>query len=764
MRPNRMFRGAPALLLLLGSLAQTGGSQEMVRPDGPPAFSTRASNLIIPQSRAYITRPRVQPVRIVEVAANVAIVQQVATTSMTVTLENPSGAQQEAEMLVPVPDGAAVRSFTIAGGGQEMTARLLPKAEAKALYESIVRTLRDPGLLEFAGYNLVRSSVFPVPARGSQQVHLVYEHLLPADGDRVDYVLPRSESFESTAVRWKITTRVASEKPIATVYSPSHEVTTERDQQGRLLVKLADESKVEPGPFRLSYLVQGAGLTASLLAYPDPSVGGGYFLLLAGVPATKPSGDAAPVKREVTLVVDCSGSMAGEKLTQARAAALQVVEGLQDGEAFNVIDFSDTVDSFDTRPVVKDGHTIALARDYLKRLQSRGGTNINDALLQALGQQPTPDMLPLVLFLTDGLPTVGERREVAIRSAAVKANAHKRRIFTFGVGYDVNAPLLSALADATRAASTFVLPREDVEAKVGGVFRRLSGPVLADPRVEILDASGSPTTRAVRDMVPARPNDLFEGDQFVLLGRYQGNAPLTFRIAGEYLGAPRTFQFTFDLSAATTRNGFVPRLWARRKINQLIDEIAQAGAEERPRDPQTDPQLKELVDEIVRLSTEFGILTEYTAFLATEGVDLSNREQVRIQTGGLLKNRAQSARSGMGGVNQAMNVGKQKAQSSISKSNTYLNDKMERVEITNVQQINDRTFFKKSNRWVDARVLDKEKTIKPDQIVEFGTPPFERLVERLVSEGRQGMLALTGEILLVVDGKTVLVKSVVSSQ
>jgi Ca-activated chloride channel homolog len=759
MRPNRMFRGAPALLLLLGSLAQTGGSQEMVRPQGPPAFSPRSSNIVIPQSRAYIVRPKAQPVKIAEVAADVAIVQQVATTSMTVTLENPSGSQQEAEMLVPVPDGAAVRSFTIAGQGQEASAKLLPKAEAKALYDSIVRTLRDPGLLEFAGYNLVRSSVFPVPARGSQSVHLVYEHILPADGDRVDYVLPRSESFESAAVRWKITTRIASEKPVATVYSPSHEVTTARDQQGRLLVRLADESKVEPGPFRLSYLVQGTGLTASLLAYPDPSTGGGYFLLLAGVPPAKPSGAAQAVKREVTLVVDCSGSMAGEKIEQARAAALQIVEGLQDGEAFNVIEFSDTVDSFDARPVVKDGHTIALARDYVKHLQSRGGTNIHDALVQALDQQPTPEMLPLVLFLTDGLPTVGERREVAIRSAAVKANAHKRRVFTFGVGYDVNAPLLNAIADATRAASTFVLPQEDVEAKVGGVFRRLSGPVLADPRVELLDPNGSLTTRTVRDMLPAQPNDLFEGDQIVLLGRYQGNAPLTFRIAGDYFGAPRTFTFTFDMSTATTRNGFVPRLWARRKINQLIDEIAQAGAEERPRDPQTDPQLKELVDEIVRLSTEFGILTEYTAFLATEGVDLSNREQVRIQAGDLLKNRAQADRSGIGGVNQAMNVTAQKAQGYISKSNTFYDAKMERVEITNVQQINDRTFFKKSNRWVDARVLDKEKTIKPDEVVEFGTPAFDKLVDRLVAEGRQGMLALTGEVLLVVDGKTVLVKA-----
>ena len=242
-------------------------------------------------------------------------------------------------------------------------------------------------------------------------MRLVYEHILRADGNRVDYVLPRSESFEATATPWKISVRVQSKSAMSAVYSPSHQVAVDRPAAEQAIVRVAGEKKLEPGPFRLSYLVEGNGLTASLLAYPDARIGGGYFLLLAGVPAgARAEGPA--IKREVTLVIDRSGSMQGEKIKQARAAALQVVEGLEDGEAFNIIDYSDTLARFAERPVIKDKQTIVQARSYINRLKADGGTNIHDALVEAMNQPPTPQMLPLTIFLTDGLPTAGETREV----------------------------------------------------------------------------------------------------------------------------------------------------------------------------------------------------------------------------------------------------------------------------------------------------------------------------------------------------------------
>jgi len=754
-------------------------SQE-ISTSSAPRFETSAANLIIPQSRAYALSAQPQQVQISDVTADVRILHQVATTTLDVGLTNASTRMQEAEMLIPVPDGSVVRGFVFAGAEKEPTAKLLPKAEAQGLYRSIVAKLRDPALLEFAGYSLVRSSVFPVPPGGKQRVRIVYENVLKADGNRVDYLLPRSESFDASATPWTISVQIGSTSPISAVYSPSHQVTVEHSGNQQARVRTAAGNRVEPGPFRLSYLAASSGVTASLLAYPDARVGGGYFLLLAGVPAdvTPPNGSA--MKREVTLVIDRSGSMQGEKIEQVRSAALQVVEALEPGEAFNIIDYSDSIAKFSERPVVKDKQTLTQARSYISRLRADGGTNIHDALVEAMRQPATSEMLPLTIFLTDGLPTSGETRESAIRSAVVEANTHKRRIFSFGVGYDLNAPLLTSIANATRAIPTFVFPNENVEAKVSEVFRRLSGPVLADPQLATLDVTGKVTTRAVRELLPAQLNDLFEGDQIVLLGQYQTNEPMHFRLSGNYLGTPRTFDLKFDLSKATTRNAFVPRLWASRKIARLIEIIGEAGADNaaaarnsrslssavalnatggRPTAALEDPKLKELVDEIIRLSTEYGVLTEYTAFLALDGTDFSRREALNEQARQSLVNNFQNVRSGMGGVTQAANNTTQKGQANLNRSNFYLTQNMERVEITSVQQITDRTFFRRNNRWVDANALEAEKTRKPDRVVEFGTPDFYRLVDQLVSEGRQGILALSGEMLLMIDGKTVLIKA-----
>jgi Ca-activated chloride channel family protein len=723
-------------------------------------------------------------VRISEVRAEINILQQVATTSLEVSLANPSNRQQEAEMLVPVPDGATVRSFALAGKSSDGGAKLLPKAEAKSTYLAIVSRLRDPALLEFAGYNLVRSSVFPVPARGTQRVRLVYEQVLRADGERVDYVLPRSESFESSATPWKISLRVQSKGAVSTLYSPSHQISTERLAPGQLRAEVAGAPRIEPGPFRVSYLIERNGVSASLLAYPDARVGGGYFLLLAGVPAAGRPASAPAIKREVTLVIDRSGSMEGEKIEQARAAALQVIDGLDEGEAFNIIDYSEAVERFSLRPVIKTAESAGQARAYIKRLRADGGTNIHDALVEALRQEPTPEALPLVLFLTDGLPTVGEQRETAIRNAVVSSNKHGRRIFTFGVGYDVNAPLLTSIAGATRAATTFVLPQENVEAKVSQVFRRLNGPVLADPQLVVLDAKGEVTTRAVRELMPKELGDVFEGDQVVLLGQYQTDEPLVFRLSGNYYGTPKSFDFKFELKNAATRNSFVPRLWASRKIARLVEQISEAGADADAvpaarvnvaamssssvaplssvagaASAAEDPQLKELVDEIVRLSTEYGILTEYTAFLVTEGTDFTRRDQLNEQARQALINNAQNTRTGVGGVRQAMNNTTQMAQSQLNRSNNFLVDNMQRVEYTNVQQVTDLTFFRRQSRWVDARALGRGEAAKPAKVIEFGSPEFLKLVDRLVAEGRQGILALSGDLILLVDGETVLIKA-----
>jgi Ca-activated chloride channel family protein len=761
--PGLAFLAAAFGSTTAGALAQVIGSLQ-ARPF--------ASCIVVPQSRVFVTTsPAAAGIEITGVDAAVAIVQQASTTTLDISLRNPGPTRREAELVVPVPDDAVVRGFTFQGAAAEPTAQVLPKDQARRIYESIVAQVRDPALLEFIGYNLIRSSVFPVEAGGTQTVRLIYEHLLPADGDRVDYVLPRSESLEY-AVPWTISVEIRSKQSISTVYSPSHAIDTLRTSDSVVTVRTPPSAGREPGSFRLSYLVQRDGVNASLFAYPDPKVGGGYFLLLAGPPARPaPASEAEGIRREVTLVLDRSGSMSGEKIEQVREAAKQIIAGLEAGENFNILAYSNSVDLLAPQPVVKSKETEAQARAYLDAVRAGGGTNIHDALVEALRQPPTPGTLPIVLFLTDGLPTVGQTSEVAIREIATKGNRFERRIFTFGVGVDVNTPLLDKIAVATRASATFVLPREDVEVKVASVFRRLSGPVLASPRLETIGPDGAVVAHRVFELQPAKLPDLFEGDQLVVLGKYRGEYELRFRLAGNYLGKERTFQFQFGLDKSTTRHAFVPRLWASRQIAVLIEAIRELGANGGPAaastsagaQPPSDPRLRELVDEIVRLSTEFGILTEYTAFLAHEGTDLTRRNLLVQLACDNCQKRAVVARSGVASVNQEVNKGKLQNQNRLDYKNRYLDDTMTAVEVATVQQVNDLAFYFRANGWIDSRLVAAGDKTQVTRTVQFASPEFFDLARRLASEGRQGSIALRGDVLLEVDGKAVLVKGPVEA-
>lgn len=750
--------GVLALALHSASFAQVAH----VRVSEHRSSRSFAANVIIPQRRvvAPVRLGSGETVAIENVEAHVSIVEQVATTTLDISLRNPTGRRLEAEVILPVPDGAAVRGFDFQGSGAEPSAQLLPKDEARRIYDEIVARTRDPALLEFIDFHLIRSSVFPVEAHGTQKVRLTYEHVCEADGERIDYVLPRSEALDY-AVPWHIWAIVKSQRKLATVYSPSHGTETRITKEGRVAsVQLAAGAEREPGSFRLSVLLaEGQALSATLVAYPDPKAGGGYFLLLAGVPP-EPASERPRLRREVTLVLDRSGSMAGDKLDQVRAAAGQILAGLEPDESFNVIIYNEAVEVLSQRPVMKNARNMAAADRYLQGVLARGGTNIHDALIEALRQKPTRDRLPIVLFLTDGRPTIGQTGEKPIREAAEATNRYGKRVFTFGVGVDVNSPLLEHLASQTRATATFVLPGEDLELKVARLFQRLSGPVLAEPQLTVLDGDGRPAVGRTLDLIPARLPDVFDGDQLAVLGRYVDERPLGFRLAGQCQGGPRSFEFRFNLDKATTRNSFVPRLWAQRKIAVLIDAIRTSGA-----DPRTvvagseDSRTKELVDEIVRLSTEFGVLTEYTAFLAREGTDLTRREQVATEAWRNLDTRARQIRSGPDAVNQELNSQSQKSASQLNYRNAYWNANLDRAQIASVQQVADRAFYQKAGRWVDSRLVGQGDARQSPRVVEFGSAEFMDLAHRLAREDRQGSIMMRGEILLLVDGQAILVRN-----
>lgn len=727
---------------------------------------------IVPQARRWIA-PQSNLAHLSAVDVKVEIAGQIASTTLELSLTNPTGTPQEAEVMLPVPDGVSIRSLQFDGVGTEPTAKLLPREEARRIYDSITRRRKDPALLEFAGYGMIRTSAFPIPANATLKARITYEQLLTSDNGRIEYFLPRSENIAvargdaSTGVTWTFACSITSERPIGTIYSPSHAITIEKPSQKKAEIKVSSAAAAAPGAFRITYLPETTehdGLAATLLAYPDPSIGdgnGGFFLLLGALP--KREGEAPVQKREVTLVLDRSGSMQGEKFQQARDAAIAVVNGLAEGELFNIIDYSDSINSFEKTPIAKSEASSQQAKAYLGALRPGGGTNIHDALLDAVRPGVADGALPMIIFLTDGLPTVGVTNEVAIREAVKGANTHERRLFSFGVGYDVNTPLLSSLSSASRGAPTFVLPGENIENKVSQVFRRLDGPRLASPVLT--------TDRTVRELQPATMNDLFEGDQILVVGQYTSTSPLKLRLEGKAGGQDVGYEMSFDTAeSASARNGYIARLWATRKIGFLLGQIREQSAGGLSR---TDPKMKELLDEVVRLSTRYGVMTEYTSFLALEpGMDFASADgQMAIEHRftDAFASRA-SSRAGAASVNQELNLSdlQTAAAPQAPAVGGYLNKDMERETVSGIQNIAQNTFYQRQapgdqnarQRWVDSRLLTME-TEKPDQTVAFGTPAYELVAQRLIDLGQAGYLSMPGEVLVLLDSKRILLQNVV---
>jgi len=699
------------------------------------------------------------PVEVRAIDATVRIEDQIARTTLTITFFNPAGQQQEGQVLLPVPMGAALKSFAMEGANREFKARVLPKDEARRIYDRIVAQSKDPAILEFAGHGAVDSSVFPIPARSECKLRLTYEELVPADMDRLDYVLLRSESPDYR-VKWNIDVKWALKGGIATAYSPTHEISPARIAKG-FRAKLG--GRIAPGPFRLSVLRRKKkGAVASFLMHPEEGRDGGHFLLLI-VPPERDE-NAPALKREVTVVIDRSGSMAGEKMDQARAAAVQVVEGLEEGEFFNLIIYNEAVEPFAEKPVIVNRDNLMRARKFIEAIRVSGGTNIHGALQEAIAQPVRKGIVPIVLFLTDGLPTIGETSEKRIREKARDSNRNRRRIFTFGVGVDVNTPLLSRLADDSRATATYVLPKEKVEVKVASVFRRLSGPVLSFPRLKVVTRDGKPVPHRIDDLVPHQLPDFFSSDQIIVTGRYRGSEPLEFRLTGD--DGERRRKFTFAFRPGEKRNPFVPRLWAMRKIAVLTEALRDLGADSALNGltgdnvDRNDPRVKELVNEIVRLSTEHGILSEYTAFLALEGEVFRPEERRAALAAGNFDQRALKTRSGKLSVNQDLNLWNQKQRGTLNPSNEYVNGELEVERVANVAQFSDMAFFKRGNEWVDASLTLAEKggAALPIREITVDSAEFKGVVDKLVAKQRQSCLALGGSLELVVDGTRYRVK------
>jgi Ca-activated chloride channel family protein len=524
----------------------------------------------------------------------VTVEDQVATTHVDQLFRNEGDFEAEGTYVFPLPPGAVVRDFAMWVDGERLEAEILPADEARRIYESYVSRRRDPALLEYVGREAVRARIYPIPPGGERRVQLEYHQLLPIEGGLMHYRYPLNTERFSAAPLEQVSVHVTvrAEEEIHALYSPTHqdEVVIQRPSEREGEVSYEASDLYPERDFELYVGFGAEEIGANALTY-DPPGEDGFFLLMLS-PGLE-NGDRV-VPKDVLLVLDTSGSMEGDKLSQAKEALRYVLDHLNPEDRFNVIAYSSDVRPYapDLRPPGEAG----AAAEWVSDLEALGGTNIYLALAEALGQAGT-ERPTVVIFLTDGLPTEGLTEEEPLLAALRDEAPPSTRVFPFGVGYDVNTLLLDRLAQEHRGRPAYVEPEERIDEVVSAFYARVQSPVLTDLELDLGDVTAY-------DFYPNPLPDLFAGTQLIVTGRYAGPEPRIVRLSGDVKGERRTF--TYEPFAGQGDTDFIPRLWAARKIGHLLTQIRLHGEEE------------EWVDAVVELSLRYGIITPYTSFLVEE--------------------------------------------------------------------------------------------------------------------------------------------------
>lgn len=541
----------------------------------------------------YITRYQV----------NITIEDQVATTRVEQTFYNSGSTPVEATYFFPIPEQAAITEFNMVVDGQTVEGQIMPKEQARAIYESIVSQQRDPALLEYVGRDLFQARIFPIPPGGNRAIQLSYSQVLPREGGLARYRFPLrtqpllveggGSRFVNPVQQLAISVDLRSAAPIKAIYSSTHRVAVTRQNDYRALIGYEGSNLLPDSDFDLYWSVDEGDIGVSLLSY-KPASEDGFFLLLAAPKVAMDPGQV--VSRDILLVLDTSGSMQGVKMEQARNALHYILQQLNPGDRFNVVSFSTGVLQFARG--LQPASQAPEARQFVDSLLAEGSTDINRALLETLAQVD-PQRPAVVVFVTDGLPTVGETAPQSIIDNVRQSIGANVQLFSFGVGYDVDTVLLDTISQENRGASAYVRPDQAIDEAVSTFYLKISTPVLSSLALDMGAAQAE-------DFYPYPLPDLFSGSQLALAGRYRQGGPVTVTLRGVVNGEERVYTFP-ELSLR--RDGgepFIARLWATRKIGYLLNQIRLGGANQ------------ELIDAIIALSTTYGIATPYTSFFVPE--------------------------------------------------------------------------------------------------------------------------------------------------
>lgn len=547
----------------------------------------------------------------------------IATVQVVQQFHNPYDTKIEALYVFPLPANAAVNEFIMTIGERRIRGIIRERQEAEAIYQAAKRQGYVASLLTEERPNIFTQSVANIEPDKAIDVTIKYFHTLAYVDGWYEFVFPmvvgprfnppgstdgigtvalgeQGASGQKTEIQYlqphernghdiSLNVAVDAGVPIEEFQCATHAVSHESLSTHQLAVTLKPHDTLPNKDFVLRYRVAGGKIKSSLLTHRDAR--GGYFTLMIYPPEELASLARQPL--ELVFVLDCSGSMSGVPIAQAKAAVERGLRLLQPGDSFQLINFSMTAAQFGHRPLEATPANIKRGLEHLHSLKGEGGTMMIKGIQAALDFPHDPQRLRFVCFLTDGY--IGNETEI-LREIHQRLGAS--RIFSFGVGASPNRYLLNQMAKAGRGAVAYLGPRDDGAHVMEDFFNRISHPALTDLEI---DWGGM----LVEEVFPRAVPDLLVGRPVILTGRFSGNGDKILRVAGNAANVPVSFSVPATLADGGGANSALPSVWARMKIADLADQSLLY------------PDAR-LPSQIKQVALDYSLMSAYAAFIAVD--------------------------------------------------------------------------------------------------------------------------------------------------
>jgi Ca-activated chloride channel homolog len=558
---------------------------------------------------------------------------------------NPLESRIEAVYTFPLDDNAAVNSMSIKHGKHDIKGSIKSREEARKIYEKAVTAGRTAALLEQERSNVFTQSVANIEPGNTVEVTLTYVTLLPYESGEMSFVFPTvvgprfnangltkvpngSEPMMTTLIQdsMRITPPVVAPRRsghdisikvtinsgalIDKIESKLHAISVKHLTHQQSEITLTNLESIPNRDFVLNWRVAGSSLSSSYLTHCKN--GDGYVTFMLMPPNRVTPAQIAP--RELIFVVDCSGSQQGEPIEKAKETMLYILDRVNEDDAIQIIGFSDSTISAFEKPVQANAKTISKAKKFIHDLNAEGGTFMASAIKQVCSVPADKHRLRIVSFMTDGF--VGDDREIL---ELVKKYRGTSRWFPFGTGDSVNRFLIDGIARDGGGEAAYALSSETAEKIAKSFCDKISAPVLTDVKLGFKGLK-------VKEIYPDVPSDVWSDRPQYFIARYSGASSHvgSVKLTGYAGGKLHEQTIKVSLPKIQIENAAIATIWARKKIEKLsVDDYGPLSVSS---------ECSKQKDVITKLGLKYGILTDYTSFVAVdETTRINNGKSTKVR-------------------------------------------------------------------------------------------------------------------------------------